>query len=203
MTLTDAQRAELFQGLGRALSAGLTAAQALGALQGIADGVMDPLLKRAANAVHKGSALTATLGRQELVTDADHVLLAAGEETGNLERVCLRLANRYTRSHLRWSQLKGRLLLPLAVLVIGILVLPLPALAGGRIGVGDYLLQTGAALGMLAMLAWLATSMVRAWRSAGTPGWLTRLARLLPGTRAMSLMHQRADACERVALALA
>jgi hypothetical protein len=74
--LDDGQRAELFLGLGRSLGAGLTATQALEALQGICDGVLDTALDRAANAVGKGSALTATLQRQGLATDMDRVLLA-------------------------------------------------------------------------------------------------------------------------------
>jgi type II secretory pathway component PulF len=200
--LDDGQRAELFLGLGRSLGAGLTATQALEALQGICDGVLDTALDRAANAVGKGSALTATLQRQGLATDMDRVLLAAGEASGSVDLVCQRLADRYARAHARWRQLKGRLMLPGAVLLIGILVLPLPALAAGRLTVSGYVLRAGAAIVTLLAAARLASRAVRRWRTTGTPGWLTRLARLLPGIATTSRLHQRADASERLSLAL-
>ena len=201
--LADDARAEMFQGMGRALGAGLDAARALDALAGIRDGALDPRLARAANAVRKGGALTATLERNGLIAGADRVLLAAAEDTGNLDRVCLRLADRYARAWVRWRQMRGRMLLPGAVLVIAVLVLPLPALASGSLSAAGYVLRTVALLALVAASAMLVSGMLRLWRADGTPGWLTRLARALPVTATMSRLHQRADACERLALALA
>ncbi len=202
LALPDHHRAELFQGLGRALSAGLNAAQALDALAGICDGALDRPLALAANAVRKGTAASVALDRQGLVGEADYALLSVAEDTGTLDRVCLRLAERYSRAHVRWRQLKGRLMLPAAVLVIGILVLPLPAVAGGRLSVGGYVLRAGAMLALVAMIAKLAAMTVRHWRAHGTPGWLTYVARRMPGVARMSVLHQRADLCERLALSL-
>jgi type II secretory pathway component PulF len=93
-------------------------------------------------------------------------------------------------------------MLPGAVLLIGILVLPLPALAAGRLTVSGYVLRAGAAIVTLLAAARLASRAVRRWRTTGTPGWLTRLARLLPGIATTSRLHQRADASERLSLAL-
>ena len=70
ITLTDLQRAELYQGLGRALSAGLTASQALKAVQGCCDRVLDAPLGRCASAVTKGTAMTRTLQHHGLAAPA-------------------------------------------------------------------------------------------------------------------------------------
>lgn len=202
ITLSDLQRAELFQGLGRTLSAGLTASQALKAVQGCCGGVLDAPLGRCAAAVAKGTAVTRTLQRHGIAVAADTVLLRAGESTGTLDRVCEHLAARYTRAGIRWRQLKGKLMLPGAVLVVAILVLPIPALASGSLSVNRYVLQAGAMLALLAMLTKLSVMLIQQWRALGTPGWLTHLARVLPGIGAMSRLHQRADACERLSLSL-
>lgn len=203
IAVTDGARAELCQGLGRALSAGLPAAQALDALAGIAGGALDVPLRRAADAARRGSAVPLALSRQGLLPQRDVALLTAAHANGVLDRVCERLAARYARSHARWRQLRGRLLLPAAVLVVAVIVLPLPALAAGDLGVAGYATQTGAALALLGVLAVAARRLVRRSRAAGTPGWLTRAARLLPGMARLSRLHQRADACERLALASA
>jgi general secretion pathway protein F len=94
-------------------------------------------------------------------------------------------------------------MLPGAVLVIGILVLPLPALARGDLGAGAYLLRGAGTLALLALAAKLGSGLLHAWRVVGTPGWLTRLARALPVAGTFSRLHQRADTCEHLALALA
>ena len=203
LALLDAQRAELYQGLGRALAAGLSAEQALNALPGSFGGTVDARLARSMRAVRKGTALPLALHRQGLTGEADMVLLAAADHGGTLDRVCARLAERYRRSATRWRQMKGRLLLPAAVLVIAIVVLPLPAVAAGSLPVTAYLLRAAAMLTMLAGTALVLSHTVRTWRAEGTPGWLTRLARVLPGIGRLSRLHQRADACERLSLALA
>lgn len=200
--LTDDQRAELFQGLGRAQSAGLDAAHTLKALEGICNGTLDQALIRTRNAVSKGRPLTTSLDAHGLLGEMDHVLLTAAEETGSIGAVCLKLAERYRRAWVRWQQMKGRMLLPGAVFVIGVLVMPLPALASGALSVTGYVVRAGAMLLLLVMLVKLFSSVVRQWRASGTPGWLTGLARLLPVAGPMSRLHERADACERLALAL-
>jgi general secretion pathway protein F len=148
-------------------------------------------------------ALPQTLERQGLAGRSDLALLRAAHETGNLDRVCQLLAARYSRAAERWRRLKGKLLLPAAVLVIAILVLPVPSLAGGSLSAGGYIVQVISMLGLLAVLAWTVSSLVRRWRAEGSPGWLIRAARLLPGVGPMSRLHQRAEACERFSLALA
>jgi len=202
VVLTDFERAGIFQALGRALGAGLSPVQALEAMQGLGDAALDARLRRVASALRKGTALTAALDRLGLLAAADQPLLAAAEATGTLDRVCERLARRYERAGTRWRKLKGRLLLPGAVLVIGIVVLPLPAVAAGRLSGGGYLLRTGALLALLALLAKLASMLARRWRAHGTPGMLTAVARLLPGLGSLSRLQQRADVCERLAVSL-
>lgn len=202
-SLTDEQRSELYQGLGRTLSAGLSAVQAVDALEGILDGAVDPRLRRAGNAVRKGTALPLALFRQGLLPERDWVLLTTADESGTLDRVFERLAERHARSAARWRRMKARLLLPAAVLVIAIIVLPVPALASGALGIGAYLKQTSALLGLFTVISFSVSRSIRHWRATGTPGWLTVLARLLPGLAGMSRLHQRADICERLSLGFA
>jgi type II secretory pathway component PulF len=202
ITLGDMQRVALFQGLSRTLSAGLNAAQALNALRGNDAPAIDAALARAATLVGSGTALMLALDRNGLISPHDRPLLTLAENNGALGAACDQLAQRYQRAHARWRQLKGKLLLPAVVLILAIIVLPLPALVGGTLSIGDYMLRTVASLLLLAALAQLLAMLIRHWRTHGTPGWLTSLARLLPIVGAMSKLHQRTDAIERLALAL-
>jgi general secretion pathway protein F len=201
-TLGDIERAELFQGLARTLSAGLDAVQALNALRGDDAPPVNEALARAATLVGSGIALVRALDRNGLISPHDRPLLTLAENNGALGAACELLAQRYQRAHARWRQLKGKLLLPAAILVLAIIVLPLPALVGGTLSIGDYMLRTVASLLLLAALVQLLAMLIRHWRTYGTPGWLTSLARLLPIVGALSKLHQRADAIERLALAL-
>lgn len=201
-TLGDIQRAELFQGLARTLSAGLDAVQALKALRGNDASSVDAALACAATMVGGGTALVRALERNGLISPHDRPLLTLAETNGALGAACEQLAQRYQRANARWRRLKGKLLLPAVVLVLAIIVLPLPALVGGALSIGDYMLRTGAALLLLAALVQLLVMLIRHWRTHGTPSWLTSFARLLPVIGAMSKLHQRVDAIERLALAL-
>jgi type II secretory pathway component PulF len=203
VAISDGARAEIFLGLARTLSAGLDPARALESLTGTRAGAFDHTLKRAAATVRAGGALVPALDRQGLVSATDRVLLDAGEATGSLDWTCLALAERYARAQARWRRLRARLMLPGAVLAIGILVLPLPALARGDLGAGGYVLRSAGTLTLLALATKLVSGMVRAWRAGGSPGWLTRLARALPLAGTFSRLHQRADACEHLAMTLA
>ena len=200
--LSDSERAELFQGLAHTLSAGLDAMQSLHAMRGICGGALDAALTRAASAVGKGTALLRALDHNALISPHDYPLLAVAENSGALAHACEQFARRYQRSAARWRQLKGKLLLPAAVLVIAIIVLPLPALMAGTLGIADYLINAAAMLILLATLVQLAAMLIMHWRTHGTPRWVTRLARLLPVFAGMSHLHQRADTNERLALAL-
>ncbi|MDX1604965.1 MAG: type II secretion system F family protein [Candidatus Competibacterales bacterium] len=68
-------------------------------------------------------------------------LLAAAEQAGSLEAVCRRLSEDYAVRDRQRRRLRNRMLYPWVVLVIGLLVLPLPALFRGDIGPNGYLLR--------------------------------------------------------------
>jgi type II secretory pathway component PulF len=202
ITLADNQRAELFRGLARTLSAGLDAAQALNAVRGNDAKAVDTALAHAATSVGTGAAVVRALDRNGLISPHDRPLLTIAENNGALAAACDQLAQRYQRAHARWRQLKGKLLLPAAVLLLAIIVLPLPALLGGTLSLDDYILRTVSMLLLLAALVQLLVMLVKHWRANGTPGWLTSLARVLPVVGAMSKLHARADTTERLALML-
>jgi general secretion pathway protein F len=200
--LSDANRAEIFQGLARTLSAGLDATQALTALSGVANGKFDDAIARALKIAGKGASVTHALNHNGLISPHDRPLLGIAETNGTLQYACEQLAQRYQRVDARWRQLKGRLLMPLAVLLIAIIVLPLPALVAGKLSSTDYVVQVVSMLMLMALLAKLISSVIGNWRSNGTPAWLTHIARTLPMIRIMSQLHQRADTGENLALAL-
>lgn len=201
-TLRDDQRAELFHALARTLSAGLDAAQALNAIHDICDGALSTPLRRAAQAVGKGTAMLRALERNGLISPHEQPILAVAESNGALAQACDQLAQRYQRAATRWRQLKGKMWMPAALLVIAIILLPIPALFAGKLALNDYLLRTVSMLLLIAMLVRLLAMLIMHWRAHGTPGWLTRMARLLPIVGPMSHLHQRAAASERLALAL-
>jgi general secretion pathway protein F len=201
-TLRDDQRAALFQGLARTASAGLDAVQALNAIRDVCKGTLSKPLAAAAQAVGSGTAMLHALERNGLISAHDRPALANAESSGALPHAYEQLAQRYQRAAARWRQLKGKLLLPAALLVMAIILLPIPALFAGKLTLGDYLLRSASMLMLVMMLGRLAAMLITHWRAHGTPGWLTRIARILPIVEPMSHLHQRADTSERLALAL-
>ena len=185
-TLRDDQRAELLHGLARTLSAGLDAVQALHAIDDICDGALNAPLTRAAQAAGKGTAMVRALERNGLISAHDQAILAVAENNGALAQACDQLAQRYQRAAARWRQLKGKMLMPAALLVMAIILLPIPALFAGKLDLNDYLLRAVSMLMLVAVLVQLLAMLIVHWRAHGTPTWLTRVARLLPIVAAMS-----------------
>jgi type II secretory pathway component PulF len=203
LTLGDDCRAQLFTGLARALGAGMDPATGLKAVSDVCDGTLDRPIRRCASAVSKGSALGLTLERNGLISALDYAVVSVGETSGRLDQVFERLAARYSRAHARWRTLKGRLLLPGFTLMVAIVALPVPALFAGRLSTGRYVFNTLALMALMALCGWLARALALHWRAFGPPTPLTRAARALPLLRRLSLLHERAEVSDALALHLA
>ena len=74
-----------------------------------------------------------------IFTPFEAQLLRVAMEAGSIEPACRRLAGRYTVRARQRSSMRTRMLLPLAILGIGLIVQPLPELARGTLGMGGYL----------------------------------------------------------------
>ena len=200
--LSDDCRAQLCTGLGRALDAGLDPVSALGAVGDVCNGQLHRPLTLCANAIRKGSAMGVTLERQGLLSELDYALVSVSESAGRMAPVFERLGERYARAHARWRKMKGRLMLPTFIAFLGVLVLPIPALFAGKISTARYVLGAVAAIGLVIACVHLLRGLIARWRAHGSPTLLTRLARVLPGLRRLSLLHERFDVSEALALSL-
>ena len=106
--------------------------------------------KRIAEALEKGSELAVAGARAGFFTADEIPVVRAGETSGRLGEVLRRLAENQEQREKLQAQVKARLWLPGAVIVLAVFVAPLPALVGGAIELGDYFART---LGVLTVLA--------------------------------------------------
>ncbi|MFO1349803.1 MAG: type II secretion system F family protein [Gammaproteobacteria bacterium] len=129
-------------------------------------------------------------------------LIEVAVEGGRLQTVCERLAAHYRQKVKYISTLKSRLPLPVAVLILGTFVAPLPALARGEIGVGAYLLGTAGRLSLL----FLSIALLFAyWRRLGTldmPRYLGQLQLTLPIIGGFTRRQQQRNYLASLALLL-
>ena len=173
--LDHARRARLLGALARALDAGLPADRALEAATDVAGPQAAPHIARAAGSVARGTSLSRVLRRAGVLVGPDAALMEAGEQAGATAPVLAGLAARFERLASRSRQVRTRLALPLAVLAIGILVLPLPALVVGDLDATGYLAQTLAAAALVGLLLWLGVRAARALTRGALPAWMQTL----------------------------
>ncbi len=200
LTIGLEARADLYLALGRQLGAGLDAARALAGARGIAGGRHDDAIGEVARMVRGGRDLAEAGRRAGLWTVSDHRLVHHAEHVGGVDRAFAMLAQSYRRRHQRLRRARGRMLMPAFVLVLGLLVGPLPALIGGSIGVGGYLLRSLGALAVLAAIVALLAQAARGVTTGGLPGRLRTAVDVVPGLRALVLAHDRARALDVIAM---
>ena len=106
-----------------------------------------------------------------LFTKVEARLIHAALSAGSPAAVYRRLADFYTQRALQLARMKSRMLMPVFVLLLALFIQPLPALIGGSIGAGAYLLQIVRPVILLAALfyggRWLWNRMLHA--SARSP----------------------------------
>ena len=90
--------------------------------------------------------------RSGLFTKVEARLIHAALSAGSPAAVYRRLADFYTQRALQLARMQSHLLMPVFVLLLALFIQPLPALIGGSIGVGAYLLQIVRPLIFLAAL---------------------------------------------------
>jgi general secretion pathway protein F len=90
--------------------------------------------------------------RSGIFTQLDARLIHAAMRAGSPAAMYRRLADVYTQRAMQLATMKSRMAMPVFVLLLALFIQPLPALVGGAIGVGGYLLQIIRPLIVLAVL---------------------------------------------------
>lgn len=156
------QRADLYAQLAALDKAGFPYAQAIGMVElgkipgfAQAQAQIRARLEHGANWVDVGR-------RYGLFTEFDAALLGAAFATGDLGAMYRRLADHHAAQARRLRQVKSRLALPVAVLVLATFIQPLPDVLLGRIGGETYLRLTVLQLLKLGLAAYALVKL---------PGW--------------------------------
>lgn len=159
--LTAAQRAEVHTQLAVLERAGVPVSQAFGMLR------LAPLhsarIASVQRALEQGRSLA--VAARDWFTPLELSVLHAAIQAGSPAAAHERLAATAAAIARRSKQLQARLLMPLAVFVLALFLLPLPALIAGSISGVAYLLQTVGRISALAGLWWLLQWVIRRYVS--------------------------------------
>ena len=195
-------RGELYLGMARCLDAGMAAERALATMTGVCAGRLDAELGRAAAAAAQGRALTLAGAVQGLWAPADRRVLGAAERLGMLGHAFGRLARRYEGRSARARRLRGRLLMPVFVLVLGVFVAPLPGLFTGSVSAAGYVARTVVPLAALAVATQFCVAVLRRWELQIWPDWAARLVLAFPLAGDLVRLRARVAVLENLALLL-
>lgn len=141
LDLNNQERSRLFLELYRINEIGLPMTDR-GALLANAPAQQRARLGRLAQLVGDGNSLAVAGEQAGVFLPWEVRVIEAGEESGELSRVLKRLSAEYEERHRRARLVRTRLAMPLGMLVLGMFILPLPALVLGDLGGGEYLLKT-------------------------------------------------------------
>ena len=140
--LNDSARAQLFAQFNTLERSGIPLLQSLPIISKQAPAYFQEKLQRLFRFVQAGHPLASGGRNSGLFLPWEARVIAAAEAAGELQTVFAQFAEHYQSRFRRFSKLKVRLLYPFAVLIIGVLVLPLPELVKGSIGPMGYFLRT-------------------------------------------------------------
>jgi len=169
--LSTTLRAHVFAELALMEAAGFPAQRALKTLAVTSEPAQTAACELMLGALQRGLPL-ATAGQQAgLFTALDGALIAAGSESGQLETIYRRLAQRYLDLANHRRHVRSQLALPLAVMTLGIFISPLPALARGELTPGHYLVGSLGHVGLLGVLVQLGLKLLDRLANP-RPGWL-------------------------------
>jgi len=152
-------RSDLFRQLGALEEAGVPADRALSFTRLPRE--VQPRLNDMSRYMRQGSPIAEAGLRSALFTPLESALLHAACSAGSPARTYRRLADYYAKRAARLAKIKSRMMQPLATLVIGVFLGPLPKLAAGSISAGGYLLRCLLPLFGLAGLLYLYTELPR------------------------------------------
>jgi type II secretory pathway component PulF len=183
------ERASFYQKLHTGIKSGLTLQQILDARL-LSDGSADSQDKIKSE-LDKGSTIAKAFRQAGLITTWEAELINIGETSGRLESILARLDDYCSLKAVRFSQIKGRLVYPLLILVFAIVLLPLPALVAGSLTVIAYGMQVGISLLIIRLL--FQSLLVKPFERAeigAFNGWLIRSQRFVGDNNVLRLMFE-------------
>lgn len=139
---------------------------------------------RTASLVRSGMPLDQAGSHTGLLQPWEARLLALGALHGRLDLTLAEISRHYQKSAAWWRRLRSRLLLPGFVLLLGWLLLPLPRLISGDLGMARYAMQNV----LVVLLLWLAWRWLG--RAPGYPGLLDSLLDIKPVGRLLHTWHR-------------
>jgi general secretion pathway protein F len=191
-------RASLHNSLARGLDAGMAADRVISSVSDLGNKQLQQRLLQASNAIGKGQLFTVALNNHGLLTNFDNALLSAGEEAGALGSMHNLLSRRYENKFTRRSKIKSRMMMPIFVGVIGLIVMPLPALIAKSITAGQYFYQTIGLLIALLVLWRIFLGVFRRYENQGWPEFVIRPLTTIPLFRKWLLNSARAVILENL-----
>jgi general secretion pathway protein F len=165
--LADAARARLLQQLSALERAGVAPLQALDALQG--EGHLRERLLRTRGWLQHGHSLSAAGRLGGLFSEVEAAVIGAATQAGTPAEALRKLGDRASAAARRGAQVRARLLLPAAVGLIALVVMPLPVLVAGSLSPVRYL--AGVALPVAAVMALVALGRELRRRDAAAAQW--------------------------------
>jgi general secretion pathway protein F len=147
------RRPDFFRALARYLQAGLTPDRGLCLLAEQLSRHTRPPFLETARQVQRGQSFAAAGLRAGILLPGEARLLAPADAHGRLDLALDNLADHLEQATQWRYRLRMRLVFPAAILVLGFLALPLPALIAGQLSMQAYLLQN----------LLLAAALVTAW----------------------------------------
>jgi len=141
--LLNAQaRSELFSQFATLERAGIPLLQALPIIGQQVPKDLQPRVQKLTRFIQQGSELAQAGRRSGLFLPWEARLIAVAGEAGKLQTTFTRLGNHYAARARRLMRFKGRLVYPIAILVLAVFIAPVPALILGSIGPTLYILRT-------------------------------------------------------------
>ena len=178
--LSNAQRAGLFRAVARLEQAGIPAHRAAAALGDLLGARHAHRFGRMTAEISAGATWAEAGGRAGLFSARDREIVRLAERSGTLARAAAMLADGYEYRARIFAKLRGRMMLPLLILVLGLFLLPLPALVSGRLGPGEYFWQTLGPIAALAVALSLGSSIAQQISARGLSAATGRLSLTVP-----------------------
>jgi len=186
---SDQIKAELFQGFYRLETAGVPLQQSLSVLLNQSPAIATNL-SLVQQAISKGHTISESGYRAKLFSDVDKQIIHTGEESGSLSSVYQLLAQHYASKVRTRKDIKSKLVLPIAMLILMIFINPLPALILGSISAGDYLGQTLGTIIVLALVVYSLLNIVSVLKKIGLEKAVDQLQLSLPFISSWTIKRQ-------------
>lgn len=116
------QLARMYRTLGMLLRSGISIIAAMKMTEGSLPMTMQASLQGATVAVSEGKPMSAVLAECGLSTEVAQRLLVAGESSGNLDDMMVRIADFYDQETAGWIDTAGRLIEPVLMIAIGLII---------------------------------------------------------------------------------